>query len=796
MRQAIALNKELKHMTWLQMNYFNLGELFFINGQLDSAMIYNQYAYDIADELGDLKSMSGIKVAMSRQNLKRTGDLNSCIVLAHEAYGLAASTDSKKEIYEAATLLKELYEQENNLDSAYKYAIIMFRMKDSLDIDKTNANIAKLEMLHELDKEMMELEKAKDDTILRIILVAGTLFFVLVLVVAFNYRSTVKSKLALLEKQKEADDQLRQSEAKFRGVFNSMVDVFTRSTMDGKCVIVSPSIHKLFGYHPEEVIGRNLADFYANPGERNEIIQRLNDSNEVEHFEFEAVKKNGDIITVSANAKIYHDEDGNPLGVEGVIRDVTEKNRAEKALQESEALFRGVFNNMIDVFTRADIKGNCLLISPSVYDILGYIPEEIIGKNYEEFFARPEDWKNLNQKLIDAGAMRDVQSELVRKDGSRAIISSNAKIFYDEEGNPAGMESVFRDITDQKRAESEHDKLFNVSFDLLCIAGFDGYFKELNPAWEKATGYTANELKSKPFLEFIHPDDRENTLEEFQLLLNGEMTYSFENRYIRKNGETMYLSWTATPVRDEELLYSIARDITERKKIEHQLANYQKRLKDLTTEIILAEERVRKQIAADLHDHVGQLLTSIRMQLVSLNKMVDNAEASTRINGISQAALTAVQATREAIFNLSLPQLNELGLVAATHDWMKEQIQEKHFIKTSLEGEDLVLNIDENTRVLLFRSLRELMMNVVKHAQAKNLKINFQTKDDDLVITVEDDGVGFHYNAQMVRLQGKGFGLFSIQERLSDLGGTMKVTSAPGQGTTIELKTPLNKVLA
>jgi PAS domain S-box-containing protein len=392
--------------------------------------------------------------------------------------------------------------------------------------------------------------------------------------------------------------------------------------------------------------------------------------------------------------------------------------------------------------------------------------------------------------------MRDVQSELVRKDGSRAIISSNAKIFYDEEGNPAGMESVFRDITDQKRAESEHDKLFNVSFDLLCIAGFDGYFKELNPAWEKATGYTANELKSKPFLEFIHPDDRENTLEEFQLLLNGEMTYSFENRYIRKNGETMYLSWTATPVRDEELLYSIARDITERKKIEHQLANYQKRLKDLTTEIILAEERVRKQIAADLHDHVGQLLTSIRMQLVSLNKMVDNAEASTRINGISQAALTAVQATREAIFNLSLPQLNELGLVAATHDWMKEQIQEKHFIKTSLEGEDLVLNIDENTRVLLFRSLRELMMNVVKHAQAKNLKINFQTKDDDLVITVEDDGVGFHYNAQMVRLQGKGFGLFSIQERLSDLGGTMKVTSAPGQGTTIELKTPLNKVLA
>jgi PAS domain S-box-containing protein len=790
-RQAISLNKEMNYQNSLLANYFNLGDMYSEYGQFDSAIIYNQYAFEIAKALGDLRRMSWIKTVMAQLHFRTSGETGLAIKYANEAFAIADSIGSKKEKFLAASVLADFYQFENNPDSILKYTTLKYVLKDSLDIDRENIALNKLELQHELEKVVLENETETKQAYF-ILAITGTAFLMVLTILLFLYfRHQVKTRDILLNEQKKADEAIRKSEEKFRGVFNSMADVFSRSDMEGKCIMISPSVFPLLGYKPEEIIGRNMADFYAHPEQRFEIVQILKRSRKVENFEIDVIRKGGEIITVSTNAKLYFDDNGQPLGVEGVFRDITQKLEVEKSLRESEAKFRGVFKNMVDVFTRADMNGNCLLISPSVNDILGYTPDEIIGKNYEEFFSKPEDWRILNQKLIDTGAMNDIESEVVRKDGKRIFISSNARVFYDEDGKPAGIESVFRDITEQKRAASEHHKLFNVSFDLLCIAGFDGYFKELNPAWEKATGYTIKELKSMPFIEFLVEGDRLKTQKEFAKLLDGAISLDFENRYKTKDGRVIHLSWTATPLLEEELMYCIARDITEKKQNEQQIVVYQKRLKDLATEITLAEEKVRKHIAVDLHDHVGQILTSTRMQLARVKDMLDDPEAVVRINNVSQSVLKAVQATREAIFSLSLPQLNELGLVAATHDWMKEEIEAKYGIKTTLEGEEIKFNLDENRRVLLFRSLKELMMNTVKHARANNLKIIYNVNDENIEITVKDDGVGFNYNADLIRLQSKGYGLFSIEERLADLGGAMEVNTSPGSGTTIKLRVPL-----
>jgi signal transduction histidine kinase len=181
----------------------------------------------------------------------------------------------------------------------------------------------------------------------------------------------------------------------------------------------------------------------------------------------------------------------------------------------------------------------------------------------------------------------------------------------------------------------------------------------------------------------------------------------------------------------------------------------------------------------------------MRVQLTKINKEEENPEIIDRIENVSQALRTAIQATRDAIFNLSLPQLNEIGLYAAVHDWMKEQIELKYNISTSISGEDDKFHIDENTRFLLFRSIRELMMNVMKHARATRLKIEFKRNDEMLEISVRDDGIGFNYNANLLRLQSNTYGLFSIQERISDLGGSMEVDSVGGKGTYIKLLIPL-----
>lgn len=158
---------------------------------------------------------------------------------------------------------------------------------------------------------------------------------------------------------------------------------------------------------------------------------------------------------------------------------------------------------------------------------------------------------------------------------------------------------------------------------------------------------------------------------------------------------------------------------------------------------------------------------------------------------ISAGLLQAIQATRSAIFNLSPPQLNEIGLFAATSDWMEEQIEGEYGIRTRITGEDQVFPMDENIRLLVFRCIRELLMNVVKHARASRVEVKFKENEEQLHIRVRDNGKGFNFHPDLVRLRNTGFGLFSIQERMQDLGGEMKIDSKPGEGTTVLLLIPL-----
>jgi PAS domain S-box-containing protein len=119
------------------------------------------------------------------------------------------------------------------------------------------------------------------------------------------------------------------------------------------------------------------------------------------------------------------------------------------------------------------------------------------------------------------------------------------------------------------RAADLEDRFFTLSIDMLCIAHFSGYFKRLNPAWEKTLGYSREELQSKPMFDFVHPEDRERTLEQNRRVRTGGQALAFENRYRCKDGSYRWLLWNATADLDRQLIYSVARDITERKRAEH-----------------------------------------------------------------------------------------------------------------------------------------------------------------------------------------------------------------------------------
>lgn len=132
---------------------------------------------------------------------------------------------------------------------------------------------------------------------------------------------------------------------------------------------------------------------------------------------------------------------------------------------------------------------------------------------------------------------------------------------------------------------SSQDRYFETSLDLICFLHFSGYFKRLNPAWERTLGFTREELMSRPFIEFVHPDDRERTLAQNAAVRSGGQALGFENRYLCKDGSYRWLHWNAAPDADGPVIYSMARDVTARKEAEEERERLVRELKDALAEV-------------------------------------------------------------------------------------------------------------------------------------------------------------------------------------------------------------------
>ncbi len=230
----------------------------------------------------------------------------------------------------------------------------------------------------------------------------------------------------------------------------------------------------------------------------------------------------------------------------------------------------------------------------------------------------------------------------------------------------------------------------------------------------------------------------------------------------------------------------LEREIQERKKYQQQMELYQDQLRTLSTELLSIEERERSKIAEDLHDRIGQALSVTRMQIDGLIEEAGDDTIRGQLEKITGTLSQILQDTRTMTFELSPPILYELGLVPAL-DWLAEQFAEQHSLHVDIDVEELPENASRTCLTLLFRTIRELLINVVRHAQTDRAKVHTHLDGDVLNVSVSDQGVGFTVEKMGLdrRKNEIGFGLFSIQERVKSIGGSFTVNSSPGEGTTV-----------
>ncbi len=231
----------------------------------------------------------------------------------------------------------------------------------------------------------------------------------------------------------------------------------------------------------------------------------------------------------------------------------------------------------------------------------------------------------------------------------------------------------------------------------------------------------------------------------------------------------------------------IAQDVTERRRIEREAATYRDRMRSMATEIVISEERLRRSLAAELHNGLGQDIALTKMKLSMLHNSA-SAELHEPLSGIVRLVERADRSLHSITFRISPPSLHDLGLVAALQ-WLGEDIGMKYGIDVRIEDHDSPGVADERTRMILFRAVRELLLNAATHANVREMAVRLARQGGLVRITVEDAGTGF----DTADPEPHGYGLFGIREQLKYIAGIMHIASAPGRGTTVTLTAPASE---
>lgn len=351
------------------------------------------------------------------------------------------------------------------------------------------------------------------------------------------------------------------------------------------------------------------------------------------------------------------------------------------------------------------------------------------------------------------------------------------------------LEIQVQRMTQIRQLQAERERILEVSQDMICIVGMDGYFKYLNPAWQKNLGYTDEDLLSKKFIGFVYPDDRAKTVREFETLTAGRQTVDFENRYTHKDGSIRCLSWMATLLPDEERVYAVGRDITIRKQIEISLQASREKAEALAAKLISTQEAGSARLARELHDDIIQRLAFLKIEVDKLEMKNPSLPepAGEKLRQIAHEIGELSSDIHMISRRLHPISLEILGLIRSIETECQNFTRLKE-IPVNLDLDGTVEHPSKEISLCTYRILQEGLRNIERHARATGVQITLSKKNDILHLLIKDNGIGFDPASDGIKA---GLGIASMTERARLLRGNLSIESRPGNGTAIKLELPL-----
>lgn len=611
-------------------------------------------------------------------------------------------------------------------------------------------------------------------------------------------------------------------------------DVIGTFTPEGRILYVSPASRSVFGYDPEEMIGRSAYEIVP-AGEDVTVIETARASVEggasSQTVSHRIRRKDGLYAWVETTLRGLRDPASGAVDrIVCVTRDVTARKEAEEALRESEERYRLLFDQNpqpIWVFDRETFR--FLAVNQAALDMYGYSREEFLAMEVTE--VRPPD--QVAHFVDRAGRVRDDlvrQGEFVHRKRDGTVFDVDVFARRIEFAGRRSILALLNDVTERKQAEARlraseemSRSLLENAPDIIVTLSPDGCIRSFN---REMAYLDRDALVGQSILQFCPPEIAGRIRAMFdRVLRTGQreiievpgavagMTFWYRGYVgpLRENGRIGGLIATAMNITEEKrvqeelikahrelerrsgelagVVENLHREIERRERVERDLRRSRSRLRGLSTRLLSAQEEERRRISREVHDELGQALTAMKMELAAIRRdqAAGREDPTARIEMVDGLIEEAIHTVRRIARDLRPGALDDLGLEAAI-EGLLEEFRRRSGVEFSLKIEPEDLGLDPVLSTTVFRVVQEALTNVARHAGATQVSVSLRVARDRLTLQVDDDGRG------ITRAEVSGassLGLVGIRERARLCGGTVRFTGAPGHGTRLRLCLPL-----